>query len=222
MRRGLLPFCTALAVFLIIMRLSSGPAWGADGCDLNNPDRDVKRLFPGSTSYKAVSLEIQKVGGNNLLAKIEARLRDKLHGLYESIDVPYTMYVIYAKKKKIGYIHGVNQKGVYGGISIFLVLDLDERIKALYIQKMTGEYAGKFRDAEFGNQFVGLTLDDFEQYDVLTGKGTGKVSGIKNPVPEAERDFKYILRGTKKNLILVNELIPLSSILSPKKGAPAK
>ena len=222
MRRGMLPFYTALAVFLLIMRLGSGPAWGAVGCDLNDPDRDVKRLFPGSTGFKTVSLEIQKVGGQQLLAKIQARLRDKLHGLYETIDEPYTIYVIYANKKKIGYIHGVNQKGRYGGIQVFLALDPDERIKAFYIQKMSGEYAGKFRDAEFANQFVGLTIGDFEQYDVITGKGTGKVAGITNPVPEAEIDFKFILRGTKKNLILVNEFVRMSPVLSPKKGASAK
>lgn len=223
MRRGMLPFFTAVVVFLIIMRLSPGPAWGAVGCDLNDPDRDVARLFPGSKGYKAVSLEIQKVGGAKLLARIEARLRDKLHGLYETIDEPYTIYVIYEKnKKKIGYVHGVNQKGRYGGIQIFLALDLDERIKAFYIQKMTGQYAGKFRDAEFGRQFIGLTLADFEQYDVITGKGTGKLSEIRNPAPEAENDFKYILRGTKKNLILVNEFVRMTPDLSLLKGAPAK
>jgi hypothetical protein len=218
----MLPFYTVVAAFLIIMRLGSSPAWGAVGCDLNEPDRDVKRLFPGSTGYKAVSLEVQKVGGSKLLARIEARLRDKLHGLYETIDEPYTIYVIYAKKKKIGYIHGVNQKGRYGGIQIFLALDLDERIKAFYIQKMSGDYAGKFRGAEFGKQFVGLTLGDFERYDVLTGKGTGKVAGIRNPTPEADYDFKHILRGTKKNLILVNEFVRMAPVLSPKNGAPAK
>jgi hypothetical protein len=213
---------TAVAVFLLIMRLGSGPAWGAVGCDLNNPDRDVKRLFPGSTGYKTVSFEIQKVGGDKLLARIEAKLRSKLHGLYETIDVPYTIYVVYANKKKIGYIHGVNQKGRYGGIQIFLSLDLDERIKEFYIQKMSGEYAGKFRDADFTKQIIGLTIEDFEQYDVNTGKGTGKVSGISNPSPEADYDFKFILRGTKKNLILANEFIRMLPNISSKKGAPAK
>jgi len=222
MQRGMRLFYMAVAAFFVIQRLSVVPAWGAVGCDLNDPERDVKRLFPGSTGYKAVSLEIQKVGGQQLLTKIEERLRDKLHGLYETIDEPYTIYVIYAGKKKIGYIHGVNQKGRYGGIQIFLSMDLDERIKAFYIQKMSGEYAGKFRDAEFGKQFIGLTIADFDQYDVITGKGTGKVSEIKDPAPEAERDFKYILRGTKKNLILVNEFVRMSPVLSPKKGVPAK
>jgi hypothetical protein len=138
------------------------------------------------------------------------------------IDEPYTIYVIYAGKKKIGYIHGVNQKGRYGGIQVFLALDLNERIKAFYIQKMSGEYAGKFRDAEFAKQFIGLTIGDFDQYDVSTGKATGKVAEITNPAPEAEHDFKYILRGTKKNLILVNEFVRMSPLLSPTKGAPAK
>lgn len=222
MRRGMLPFYTAVAVFFLIMRLSSGPAWGAVGCDLNDPARDVKRLFPGSTGFKTVEIELRNLGGTSVAARVEAKLRDKLHGLYETINVPYTVYIIYANKKKIGYIHGVNQKGRYGGISIFLALDLNQRIKTFYIQKMTGQYAGKFRDAKFGSQFVGLTLDDFEQYDVISGKTTGKVSRIRNPAPEAAQEFKYILRGTKKNLLFVNEFLTLSPDLSLKKKEPAK
>lgn len=203
-----------VAVFLLIIRLSSGPAWGAVGCDLSEPEKDVARLFPGSTGFKAITVEIQKSGGDALLAKIEAKLRDKLHGLYEAVDTPYTVYVIHAKDKKIGYIHGVNQKGIYGGIQIFLALDLDQRIKTFYIQKMSGQYAEKFRDAQFGKQFAGLTLIDFEQFDFKSLKGTGKAAAIKNPAPEAGYDFKHILRGTKKNLILVNEFIKMSPELS--------
>ncbi len=217
MRFGKMSFYTAVATFILIMHLGSGPAWGAVGCDLNEPDKDVARLFPGSTGYKAVTVEIQKSGGQKLLAKIEGKLRDKLHGLYETVDTPYTVYVIHANNKKIGYIHGVNQKGIYGGIQIFLALDLDQRIKTFYIQKMSGQYAEKLRDADFGKQFVGLTLADFDQFNFKSLKGTGKVSEIKNPAPEAGYDFKYILRGTKKNLILVNEFIAMSPELSAKK-----
>jgi hypothetical protein len=208
---------TIASAFFISILLGSGLAWGAAGCDLNDPDKDVKRLFPGSTGYKAITVEIQKSGGQQLLAKIEGKLRDKLHGLYETVDTPYTVYVISANNEKIGYIHGVNQKGMYGGIQIFLALDLDQRIKTFYIQKMSGKHAGKLRDARFGKQFAGLTLDDFEQFDFKSLKGTGKAAEIKNPAPEAGYDFKYILRGTKKNLILVNEFIAMSPELSAKK-----
>ena len=146
-------------------------------------------------------------GGEPLLAKVETRLGDKFHGIYETIDVPYTIYEIFANKKKIGYIHGVNQKGQFGGIQVFVSLDLEGRIKAFYIQKMTSKYAGKLRDANFGKQFLGLTLKDFDLYDVASGKASGKVEAIKNPAPEAEADFRAALRATKKNLILMDEFV---------------
>ncbi|MBI5443408.1 MAG: hypothetical protein HY900_19605 [Deltaproteobacteria bacterium] len=214
-------FYLVLAALFFALRLGACPAWAAVGCDLNDPEKDVARLFPGSTGFKAVTVEIQKIGDPKLLPRIEARLRDKLRGLYESVDVPYTIYVIYANDSKIGYIHGLNQKGRYGGIQIFLVLDLEQKIKNYYIQKMLGSYAAKFRDPDFEKQFVGLTLADFDKYEVATGQATGKVSEIKNPVPEADADFKYILRGTKKNLILTNEFLKASPDLAPRKPALA-
>jgi hypothetical protein len=214
-----------VAAFLLVMGFWSGPAWSVRVCDLNDPDRDVARLFPGSTRYETVTVEIQKLGGDKLLVAVETTLRDKLRGLDawdEMIDMPYTVYVIYANNEKIGYIHGVNQKGRYGEIQIFLALDLDERIKSYYIQEITGPYAGKFRDAKFESQFTGLTLADFEKFDVATGQATGKVAGIKSPAPEAEHDFRRTLRGTKKNLILVNALLSASPELSAKSKASPK
>jgi hypothetical protein len=195
-----------LLSFLMVLAGSAG-AWAAVGCDLNDPDRDVARLFPESTGYKTIYTSIQKKGGEKLLATVEKRLGDKFKGIYETIDVPYTVYEIFTDKKKVGYIHGVNQKGQFGGIQVFAVLTLDGTIKGFYIQKMTSQYAGKLRDAAFGKQFVGLTLKDFEQYDVATGKASGKVETIKNPAPEAEADFRAALRATKKNLILMDEFI---------------
>jgi hypothetical protein len=192
-------------ILLALVLCGTSAAWGAVGCDLNDPDRDVARLFPESTGYKTIYTSVVQKGGEKLLTRIETRLGDKFHGLYETIDVPYTVYEIFRQKNKIGYIHGVNQKGQFGGIQVFLVLDLDGRIKGFYIQKMTSQYAGKLRDARFGKQFVGLTLKDFDQYDVQTGKATGKVEAIKNPAPEAESDFRAALRAAKKNLILMDE-----------------
>ncbi|MGZ3512388.1 MAG: hypothetical protein ACXU93_00440 [Thermodesulfobacteriota bacterium] len=196
-----------ILLMLLLVLLGHRIAWGAVGCDLNDPDRDVKRLFPESTGYKTHYVSVDRKGGQPLLAKIETRLGDKFHGIYETIDVPYTIYEIFASKKKIGYIHGVNEKGQFGGIQVFLVLDLDGRIKGFYIQKMTSRYAGKLRDANFGKQFISLTLKDFELYDVVSRKASGKVEAIKNPAPEAETDFRAALRATKKNLILMDEFV---------------
>lgn len=205
-----------VAILLIPVRL----LFAAVGCDLNDPDRDVARLFPGSTGYKTNYVSIDQRGGPALLAQVEDRLGDKFQGLYETIDVPYTLYEVFKGKDKIGYIHGVNEKGQYGGIQVFLVLDLDGVIKNLYFQKMTSRYGKELRDQKFGEQFVGLTLKDFYNYDVRTGKASeaSGVEKIKNPVPEAEPDFKAALRGTKKNLILVDEFILGNKYLQYRKA----
>jgi hypothetical protein len=209
-----------LALLLVLTGYRA--VWGAVGCDLNDPDRDVARLFPESTGYKTIYTSVVQKGGDPLLTKVESRLGDKFHGIYETIDVPYTIYEIFANKKKVGYIHGVNQKGQFGGIQVFVSLDLEGRIKAFYIQKMTSKYAGKLRDASFGKQFLGLTFKDFELYDVNSGKAAGKVADIKNPAPEAEADFRAALRATKKNLILMDEFVYSPQGGSSNTGAPQK
>jgi hypothetical protein len=199
---------TATAVALVIV-LATAPLLAAVGCDLNDPDRDVKRLFPESTGFKTLYVSIAQKGGDALLRRVEARLGDTFKGLYETADVPYTMYRIFKGKDLIGYIHGVNQKGEFGGIQVFLALDLEGNIRGFYFQRMTGQYAKLLRDPEFGKQFIGLNLKDFRDYDVATAqtKPGSRVAAIKNPAPQAESDFRAALRGTKKNLILCDEFL---------------
>jgi hypothetical protein len=194
---------------MTLIAFESSSLMAAVGCDLNDPDRDVKRLFPQSTGYKALYVSIGKKGGEKLLAEIESRLGDKFKGLYENIDVPYTMYEIFKGSNIIGYIHGVNQKGRYGGIQVFLALDLEGTIKSFYIQKLTSKGAKAFRNEAFGRQFAGLSLKDFYRYDPVSGKEApaGKISAITNPAPDSAGDFSAMLRAVKKNLILVDEFL---------------
>jgi hypothetical protein len=187
--------------------MAAQPVLAAVGCDLNDADRDVSRLFPDSTRYKTIYVSIAQRGGAPLLRKIENRLGAMNLALYAPIDVPYTLYEIYRDTKKVGYIHGVNQKGQFGGIQVFIAQDLTGTIKKFYIQKITGKSAGKFRDAKFAKKFVGLSLRDFDSYDPVSGKGSGKFAEIANPAPEMETDFYGVLRGLKKNLVLMNEFI---------------
>lgn len=198
---------TLLIAALVL--LTGVTLYAAVGCDLNDPDKDVARLFPGSTGYKTLYMSIDKKGGDALLKRIEQRLGDNFQGLYETADVPYTVYEIFKDAEKIGYIHGVNQKGQYGGIQVFLSLDMDGNIKAFYFQKLTSKAAKELRNETFCQQFIGLNLSDFYNYDVKTGKTTtpGKTDKIKNPSPEAESDFRAALRATKKNLILMDEFV---------------
>jgi len=196
-------------LFYLLFSLAAPPLFPAVGCDLNDPDRDVKRLFPESTGYKTLYVSVSQKGGGALLREVERRLGDGFKGLYETIDVPYTMYQIFRGQDLIGYIHGVNQKGQFGGIQVFLALDLEGNIRAFYFQKLTSRQAGSLRSPEFGRQFVGLNLKDFYVYDVVSGQAPAdsRVAGIRNPAPESESDFRAALRGTKKNLILVDEFL---------------
>lgn len=196
-------------ILTLIGLLWSGQVWGAVGCDLNDPDRDVKRFFPQSSGYKTAYVSVSKSGGEALYNTMERQLGDKFNGIYEKIDVPYTIYTVLDGTRPIGYIHGVNQKGRYGGMQVFLILDTDGVIQNFYFQKLTSKNAKELRSQEFGNQFKGLKLEDFMQYDVKERKaaqGT-KVAEIKNPAAEAEDDFYAALRGTKKNLILTDHFI---------------
>jgi hypothetical protein len=193
------------AIALLFMPVIS--ANGAVGCDLNDPDRDVKRIFPDSTSYRTTYMSLDKIGGTSVLNRVETRLGEKFKGIYETIDVPYTIYTIYKQDNKIGYIHGVNQKGQYGGIQVFLAMDLEGRIISFFIQKMTSQWAKHFRDPAFTGLFTGLTSADFADYDPATGKAAGKIASIVNPQPEAEIDFRSSLRAVKKNLILMDLFI---------------
>ncbi len=184
------------------------PSFAAVGCDLNDPDRDVARLFPGSTGYKTRYLSIKTSGGQPLLERVEGRLGDKFKGLYETMDVPYTLYDIYKAKEVIGYIHGVNQKGEYGGIQVFLALDKAGVIKAFYIQKLTSRAAKDLRSKDFAAQFPGLALKDFEDYDPAAARAAKDSPAARLKAPaKAGKDFAAVLRAVKKNLILLDEFV---------------
>lgn len=188
---------------VFVLLLMAVPARGATGCDLNLPDRDVPRLFPESTRYASNYISLRP----DQLERVVARLGPSFRGVYDPLDVPYTIYEIYIGNEKAGYIHGVNQKGQFGGIQVFVALDLGGRIKSFYIQKMTGQSAGKFREVGFGKQFVGTSLKDFDSFEPVSGKGSGRLATIRNPAPDMETDFYSVLRALKKNLILMDELV---------------
>ncbi|GBR76451.1 hypothetical protein NO2_0993 [Candidatus Termititenax persephonae] len=187
-------------------------SFAAVGCDLNDPDRDILRIgaFYGTApgprlTYKTEYLSLTKLGGEKTLRAVEERLGDKFSGLYETIDVPYTLYTLYQGDQIIGYIHGINQKGKYGGLQVFLAYDTAGSIKHFYYQKLTSRQAAELRSPEFAAQFSGLSLQDFLNYAVQTGSGgSSKVQAIKNPSPEDAADFQATLRAVKKNLILMD------------------
>lgn len=181
-------------IMVLLFGIFNGPALAAVGCTLNDPDRDVKRLFPQSTGYKTIFVTIQERGGEALQKRIEEKLGDAFDPIYEGIDVPYAYYDVLKGKEVIGRIHGVNQKGTYGGMQIILATDLDGRIQDFYYQKISSPESRRFRDTSFTRQFTGLGLEDFYNKDIT----------IADPSEQNHEDYVATLRGVKKNLILLD------------------
>jgi hypothetical protein len=171
-------------------------AFAAVGCTLNDPDRDIKRIFPEATGYKTSFITIKEIGGEELYSQIQKEVGDTFDTIYETIDVPYSFYDVLKGKEVIAHIHGVNQKGTYGGMQLIIATDLNGKVVNFYYQKMSSPEAPKFMDKGFTKQFNGLKLDNFAE---VTSK-------IKDPTSQSKDDFRLTLRGLKKNLILLKEL----------------
>jgi hypothetical protein len=180
-------------------------AFAAVGCSLDDPDRDVKRLFPESSGYLSKFITLKEIGGQGLQGKIEDKLGDKFDPVYENLDVPYAYYIVLKGKDPIGYIHGVNQKGKFGVLQIVIATDLKERIIAFYYQRISSPEASKFRANEFTMQFKGLKLEDFYKYNIAQNKlSEGPVTKIVDYSVASPEDFRATLRGIKKDLILLD------------------
>ena len=186
-------------LILIILFLANicTSSFAAIGCSLDDPDRDVQRIFPQSSGYKTVIVTIKEIGGEALQKQIEERLGDRFDSVYESLDVPYAYYTVLKGKDVIGYVHGINQKGKFGILQLVAAIDTQGRIQALYFQKISSPEAAKFKDSVFTDKFKGLSLDDF----------TKRVSQITDPSLNSPEDFRATLRGIKKDLILLDIFI---------------
>lgn len=188
-----------IVTFIIIFAMNL--IYAAVGCSLNEPDKEVKRFFPESTGYKTEYISIASRGGEETAKLVEANLHDKLNPKYEDLSVDYSYYNVLKGTEIIGRIHGVNQKGMFGGMQLILATDLNGKIIGFFIQKMSSPHAKKFKNKDFTEQFIGLTLQDFHNYH--NGFENNKISRITSPSEKYKDDFDNLLRGLNKNLILL-------------------
>jgi hypothetical protein len=206
--RGLAALCIAVLGLAVLGVVVSAPdARAAVGCSLNDPDRDIRRIFPEASGYKTEYITIKERGGDSLAAEIEARLGDRLDDVYETTDVPYAFYRVLKGKEMIGRVHGVNQKGAFGGMQLILATDPDGVIVDFYYQKISSPEAKRFRSEEFTGQFKGLSLADFYAHSEMPGaeRAGTRLGQIKDPSENGSEDYAATLRGIMKNLILLDE-----------------
>ena len=200
---------TAAVTAVALALFAPSPSQAATGCTLNDPDRDVMRIFPDATAYVTDFIAVSERGGDDLTERIEAQLGDTLDAVFEAADVPYAYYTVLDEDEVVGRVHGVNQKGMFGGMQLILATDPEGRIVDFYYQKLSSPEAGKFRNASFTDLFTGLTLEDLlaghEQSESDTA--VSPMAAIEDPSKESGEDFYATLRGLRKNLILLHEFL---------------
>ncbi len=193
-----------LITLIMIIGISNIDLYGAVGCSLKNPDRDVRRLFPNSTNYKTYFLNLKSKGGTKIKREVEKKLNDKLDN-YTEFAVDYAYYKVFKGRKPIGFIFGSNQRGKYGNLQVILATTLDGQIKKIYFQMISAPYAKKLKADNFINQFRGLSLRDFyfaHGQSKNYNPKRDRVSAINSPSSRASADTKNTLRAVKKLLIL--------------------
>lgn len=204
-----------LQIFCAVLAVPWG-LWGAIGCALNNPARDLKGLYPDMTSYREDVREMVKhPSGKELYTDLKARVGGDLDPVYESFETPYTFYSVFKEGELIGYVHGVNVAGRGGVIQLFLALDPESAtIRKMAFQRLESLGSRAIRALKVREQFEGLNLGDFYKNDYFVvaepDSPNDKVGMIKSPekLPQAAvEDWAAVLRGVRKNLILVDFLI---------------
>jgi len=202
-----------IAVAAALLTTRAAPA--AVGCTLNDPDRDIARIFPEAVGYETEFVSIAERGADSLAARVEERLGDALDPVYETVDVPYAYYTVLGPEGTIlGRVHGVNQRGAFGGMQLILATDPAGAVVDFYYQKLSSPEAASFRDEAFTGRFRGLTVRDFEARDRDAPDAPAardSLDDIADPSEKSAEDFAATLRGVRKNLILLDEFHGIGS-----------
>ena len=207
----------AFVVAVAFLAIAAAVAGAAVGCTLNDPDRDVLRLFPDATSYRTEFVSIAERGGDSLAVRIETALGDELDPVFEALGVPYAYYTVLKDTETIGRIHGVNQKGMFGGMQLILATDPSGMIVDFYYQKISSPESASFRDKAFTGRFKELTLagllallpSETAPDSATVGDAPPACCAIKDPSKESAGDFDATIRGLTKNLLLLHAFFPI-------------
>ena len=193
--------------------LLGAAAFGAIGCTLSNPARDLKTLFPEMTSYREDVKEMAKLpDGRAAYEALPARVGGELDPVYEAYDTPYTLYSVFQGEARIGYVHGVNVPGRGGVIQIFLAVDPETAVvKRMFFQRLESPGGTALRNPASTGQFAGLSLADFYKHDYYAAAEptneadrVGKLAPPAGLPPDAVPDWAATLRGVRKNLTLLD------------------
>jgi hypothetical protein len=143
-----------LATIIIVFAIGiSNNALAVAYCALRDPVAAMHQLFPDSTSFKSI---VGTVGPD-----IREALKDELPFDFHFNEFGrHTLYTVYEQGQPIGLAHARSELGNWGLDEFVWRLDLDLRIRGLYIQRTRDPVARLIDTADFRKQLDGLGLDE--------------------------------------------------------------
>lgn len=202
------PLAVLLAVGLVVgaASLVSAPAWAAVGCQLNDPQRDIQRLFPEMKWFVTQQITFQ-LQGPAAYAALGERLGDALDPLWETADVPYSRYDVYGEAGLVGWVIGANQRGTYSNIQLHVALNADGGTRSVYLQSIRSPAYAKFQSPDLLAALAKVPLATYPRWSACYVGGRCEGFPVVDPTGGAEaEDYRHILRALAK-LELLRELL---------------
>jgi Na+-translocating ferredoxin:NAD+ oxidoreductase RnfG subunit len=139
-------FITSLALLLALIATT---AFGAL-CVWLNPDRDIKKFFPGAKSY---TTDIKKYSTEQGKA-IEKRIGAKL----DPDENEFKFYRVKKDNKQVGTVLTHQARGRYGAVQVVVGIGNDNKVIGVYVQR--DREPTNLNVESFLKQFAGKTVED--------------------------------------------------------------
>ena len=186
----------AIRYFLMMVPVSivslATPEARAAKCALCQPNRDIYSLFPEATSYRTVDGRVDE----DTRKSIEGSLGRKL----AFSDLGKTsMCVVFKDKAPLGFVHARSEIGRYGAIQLVWAIDLDLRVKELWVRRSREKDTARLRRARFRNKILGKGWRELRSY--LTKSGAASTPSPTRATRKLIEE-KALISGIKTLLIL--------------------
>lgn len=164
----------------------------ADVCVWRDPDKTMSKLFPEARDYVTITKKLTQ----EIVASIEKQLGTKLD---DSEKAEFNFYDLRAlkdgKPTSVGTAMALAGKGEFGAIEVVIGVDLQGKIRAVYIQRSREKASKALKSDAFLKQFTRKSVADPLEF----GKD---IKGL----PEAPKAAEVVRLTIKKMLLFQKEL----------------
>lgn len=148
-------------------------------CVWVNPDRDMKKFFPGAKSYTTDIRKYSKEQGKD----IEKRIGSKL----DPDENEFKFYRVKKDNKVVGTVLTHQARGKYGAVQTVAGIGNDGKIIGVYVQRH--REPTNMNNDSFLKQFVGKTADD----PITVGEDITPINGYNRSSQAVAFSVKKIL-----------------------------